>query len=294
MGLRIIPFKAGLGADIAGLDVTRPIEPDDAARLRRAWGEHLVLRLRELPMTDQQHMAFSRVFGEIELSPAGVLARDYGVQNKVDYSVAVPPEITVVSNIVENGKPAGDLGAGELEWHTDASFLDHPPAGSALRALEAPAAGGETGFINMYAALEALPNSLRRRLEGLELLHSRLRSSDGKLRRGFENVTVTDPSQAPGARHPAIRTHPDTGRKALFLGRRRDAYVIGCSLADSESLLDEVWAHTVQERFTWHQDWRVGDLVIWDNRSTMHRRNPFDPGARRRMHRTQIIGRPMR
>ncbi len=289
MSFYVHPFDAGLGADIVGLDITQQVTLEDARQLRAAWANHLVLRLREQPMSDLQHMAFSKVFGEIEISPAGVLARDYGVQNKVDYSAAVPPEVTVVSNIIESDRPVGDLGSGELVWHTDASFLDHPPAGSALRALEVPASGGETGFLNMYTAYETLPVSLRSRMDSTVLLHSRVRSSDGRFRKGFETYALADPSKAPGALHPAVRVHPLTGRKALFLGRRQDAYVVGSEADASERLLDEVWAHVLQKRFTWRQDWCVGDLVIWDNRCTMHRRNSFDSAERRLMHRTQII-----
>lgn len=291
MSVSIVPFDAGLGADIRGLDLSVPVSPADAALLRQAWCDHLVLRLREQPLTDQQHMAFSKVFGDIEFTPAGVLARDYGVDNGGGRAGTLPPEITVVSNIVENGKVIGDLGDGELEWHTDASFLDVPPNGSALRALEVPSDGGETGFINMYSAFETLPVSLKRRVLDIHLLHSRLKSSDGVVRLGFEDFVITDPSKVPGAVHPAVRTHPESGRKVLYLGRRQDAYVTGMSPSASEALLDEIWAHAVQQRFTWYQEWRHGDLVLWDNRCAMHRRNAFHPNARRRMHRTQIISR---
>jgi taurine dioxygenase len=289
MAIAIVPFDAGLGADIRGLDLSAEVSATDAALLRQAWCNHLVLRLREQPITDHQHMSFSRIFGEIELTPAGVLARDYGVDNGGGRAGSLPPQITVVSNVVEDGKVIGDLGDGELEWHTDASFLETPPHGSALRALEIPPAGGETGFINMYSAFDGLPAPLKRKALDINLLHSRLKSSDGIVRRGFENFAITDPSQVPGAVHPAVRTHPDSGKKVLYLGRRQDAYVMGMSHSESKALLNEIWAHAVQEQFTWHQEWRLGDLVIWDNRCTMHRRNAFDPGMRRRMHRTQIV-----
>jgi taurine dioxygenase len=289
MTIAIEPSGAALGADILGLDLSRPIEEQDTQRLRRAWTDHLVLRVRGAAIDDEAQIRFSRLFGDIEITPAGVLARDYGVRNGADARRIVPPEITVVSNIVENGQPIGDLGSGELEWHTDASFLDDPPAGSALRALEIPPVGGETGFVNMYAALDALPAGLRRRLSETRLLHSRLRSSDGRIRKGYESADTGDPARAPGSIHPAIRVHEATGRPALFLGRRSGAFVVGADLASSAALLDEIWHFAMQDRFVWEQSWRVGDLVLWDNRCTMHRRNAFDSAARRRMHRTQIV-----
>ena len=120
------------------------------------------------------------------------------------------------------------------------------------------------------------------------MIHAATHSSGGKAHKGFE--TVERRLEVPGARQPMVRTHPETGRKALFLGRRINAYVIGLPVAESEALLDELWAHTTQERFTWRQDWQVGDLVWWDNRCAMHRRDAFDPATRRLMHRTQLKG----
>jgi len=221
MAIAIVPFDAGLGADIQGLDPSAELSATDAALLRQAWFDHLVLRLREQPITDNQHMSFSRIFGEIELTPAGVLARDYGVDNGGGRAGSLPPQITVVSNVVEDGEVIGDLGDGELEWHTDASFLESPPNGSALRALEIPPTGGETSFINMYSAFEGLPAPLKRKALDISLLHSRLKSSDGVARRGFENFAITDPSQVPGAVHPAVRIHPDSGKKVLYLASPR-------------------------------------------------------------------------
>jgi taurine dioxygenase len=140
----------------------------------------------------------------------------------------------------------------------------------------------------MYLAYETLPEELRRRVEGRLCRHDASRNSAGELRRGF--TEVSDPRQAPGADHPIIRTHPVTGRKAIFLGRRRNAYIQGLALEESEQLLDALWAHATRSELTWYQQWRVGDLVLWDNRCVMHRRDEFDPNSRRLMHRSQIKG----
>jgi alpha-ketoglutarate-dependent taurine dioxygenase len=291
MAITVDSFAAGLGANVSGANLRTPVPAEDREQLRQAWRDHLVLRFREQPMSDEEHMAFTRNFGELECPANRVLERDYGMTSaRYEGRRPSPPEISVISNIIENGKPIGGLGSGEAAWHTDSSFLEIPPAGSALRALEIPPEGGSTYFLNMYSAFEALPDALRQRIAGMQAIHSIMHTSDGAPRKGFEHLTITDPSQVPGARHPLVRTHPETGRKALFLGRRLGAYVLGLSLAESEALLDELWSYTLKDRFIWRQDWKVGDLVLWDNRCAMHRRDPFDPATRREMHRTQLKG----
>lgn len=291
MTIEAVPFEAGLGAEIRGVDIRKPLSPGDRAAIRAAWLAHLVLRFRGPAMTDGEHLAFTRQFGELELNPAALIAKQYGVETQTaGRRGEVPPEISVISNIVENGKAIGGLGDGEAFWHTDSSFVDVPPAASLLRALECPppSAGGSTYFLNMYAAHDELPADTKARIDGLTMIHAATHSSGGKAHKGFE--TVADLSQVPGARQPMVRTHPETGEKALFLGRRINAYVLGLAVAESEALLDELWSHTTQEKFTWRQDWRAGDLIWWDNRCAMHRRDAFDPSARRLMHRTQLKG----
>jgi taurine dioxygenase len=157
-----------------------------------------------------------------------------------------------------------------------------------LYAIEIPPGGGNTGFTNMYSAYDALPAELKRRAAGLRVKHDGTYNSGGYLRAG---VTPTDdPREAPGMLHPLVCTHPETGRKCLYLGRRRNAYIEGLPLAESEALLDEIWGYATRDAFTWYNVWQVGDVVLWDNRCTMHRRDPFDPSARRILHRTQIKG----
>jgi taurine dioxygenase len=168
------------------------------------------------------------------------------------------------------------------------SYLDVPPMASALYSLEVPPSGGNTSFCSMYAVYEALPAEMKRRIASLKIKHDGTYNSGGFLRQG---VTATDdPRSSPGAVHPLVCTHPDTGRQMLYLGRRRNAYLIGLELAESEALLDELWAFVDRPEFKWEHVWQVGDLVMWDNRCTMHRRDPFDDTARRVMHRTQIKG----
>ncbi|MDU6137480.1 TauD/TfdA family dioxygenase, partial [Bradyrhizobium sp.] len=151
-----------------------------------------------------------------------------------------------------------------------------------------PPVGGNTSFCSMYAVYDALPTELKHRIADLKIKHDGTYNSGGFVRQG---VTPTDdPRGSPGAVHPLVCTHPDSGRQMLYLGRRRNAYLVGLELAESEALLDELWTYVARPEFAWEHVWQVGDLVIWDNRSTMHRRDPFDDQARRIMHRTQIKG----
>jgi taurine dioxygenase len=292
MTVTIASFKdAGLGADISGVDIRRPLSAEDRDAIRRAWLDHLVLRFRGQPMADAQHMAFTRQFGELEFNPAKLIADKYGVETQTaGRKTEIPPEISVISNIIEDGKAIGGLGDGEAFWHTDSSFVDVPPAASLLRSLECPppSAGGATSFLNMYSAYETLPADIKKRIDGMTAIHAATHNSGGRAHKGFEQVE--DVSKVPGARHPVVRTHPETGRKCLFLGRRINACVLGLPVAESETLLDFLWEHTKQDRFTWTQEWQVGDLIWWDNRCAMHRRDAFDSATRRLMHRTQLKG----
>jgi taurine dioxygenase len=276
--LTVIPTGAALGAEISGVDL-RTLDDDGFAAIHRAWLDHLVLLFRDQRLGDDDLIAFSRRFGELDWAPVQETGRRF---------VDGRPELYVVSNVVENGIAIGSLGAGEAVWHTDMSYLADPPKASMLYALEIPPSGGDTGFANMYAAYESLPDDLKRRAAGLRVKHDGTYNSGGYLRAG---VTATDdPRAAPGMLHPLVCTHPETGRRCLYLGRRRNAYIEGLPLEQSETLLDEIWRYASRAEITWYNRWRVGDLVLWDNRCTMHRRDPFDPGSRRIMHRTQIKG----
>jgi taurine dioxygenase len=278
MAITVTPTGAALGAEVGGVDL-RSLSDADFAAVYRAWLEHSVLLIRGQVLSDDDLIAFSRRFGELDFAP---------IQENGRRFVDGHPEIYVVSNVVENGEAIGSLGAGEAVWHTDMSYLEDPPKASMLYAIEVPPEGGNTGFTSMYRAYEALPDALKRRLSGRRVKHDGTYNSGGYVRQG---VTATDdPREAPGMYHPIVCTHPETGRKGLYLGRRRNAYVEGMELAESEALLDEVWEYATRDALTWYNKWRVGDVVLWDNRCTMHRRDPFDAASRRIMHRTQMKG----
>jgi len=276
--IHVRPLSAALGAEIGGVDVTR-LDDDGLARVKAAWLEHLVLLFRGQRLSDGELVAFSRRFGPLDVAPPN----ENGVRSAPGF-----PEILVISNVVEDGVEIGSLGNAEAAWHTDMSYIETPPTGSLLYALEVPPAGGDTGFLNMYRALDELPGELRRRVEGKHIKHDATTNSAGYLRAGVERPD--DLQVSPGVCHPIVRRHPETGRQALYLGRRHLASIPGLEPEGSEHLLDALWAHTTQTRFTWHHQWRAGDLLIWDNRAAMHRRDPFDAKARRIMHRTQIAG----
>lgn len=277
-GGEVVPVSDALGAEIRGVNLAGNMDAAAFGPIYRSWLDHLVLVFRGQNLSDADLVAFSRRFGPLSSAPVDEYGRKF---------VDGFPEILVVSNVFRNGEPIGSLGALESKWHTDMSYVEMPPKASCLMALKLPAAGGDTGFLNLYRAFETLPAALARRIEGLTLKHDATYNSVGLLREGFQDVT--DVTASPGAAHPIVRIHPETGRKALFLGRRNCAYVNGLSLGESEELLDALWEHVTQERFTWHHKWRLGDLVIWDNRCTMHRRDAFRHDAERIMHRTQII-----
>jgi alpha-ketoglutarate-dependent taurine dioxygenase len=275
--IQVRKLADALGAEIGGIDLSRPLAASEVAALRAAWLEHLVIRIREQELSNEQVLAFSRCFGELD-APG---PNPYGRPFLPDH-----PEMNVISNIKVDGVPIGGLGDGEAIWHADMTYVDSPPMAAVLYALELPPTGGDTYWANMYAAYETLPPELRQRIAGLRAVHDATYNSAGLMRKGYREVS--DPRAAPGARHALVRTHPETGRQSLFLGRRRNSYIEGLALAESEELLDALWAHATQPRFTFRQEWRVGDVVMWDNRCTLHRRDAFDPAARRLLHRTQI------
>ena len=278
--MKIIPTGHALGAEIRDLDLNQ-IGEDEFAAVQGAWLDNLVLLFRNQQLTDDGLIRFSRRFGDLDWAPVQESGRRF---------VEGHPEIYVVSNVIENGVPIGSLGAGEAVWHTDMSYVEAPPKASVLYALEAPHRGGNTCFCSMYGAYEMLPATLQRRIAGLMLKHDATYNSGGYVRQGL--AAVDDPTTSPGVYHPLVLSHPETGRHALYLGRRRNAYISGLPLAESEALLDELWSYVSSAEVVWCHEWRAGDLVLWDNRCTMHRRDSFDPLARRILHRTQIKSRP--
>jgi taurine dioxygenase len=265
----VTPLSSALGAQIHGIDAAA-IDDAGFERVRAAWLEHLVLLFRNQRLDDRALVDFTSRFGELEEAPL------FGGRRYVEEH----PEVMIISNVAVDGREIGSLGNAEAFWHTDLNFVEEPPAASCLFAHEVPPTGGDTGFANMYAAFEALPEDVAARIAGRRIRHDARFNSAGYLR----EVRVPD------TLHPIVRRHPETLRNALYLGRRAHARIEDMAVDESDVLLDTLWAHATSDAFTWHHQWRAGDLLIWDNRCTLHRRDSFDASQRRVMHRTQTRG----
>lgn len=279
--MKINPINRDFVADVDGIDIGT-ISDEDFEAVYQAWLQFGVLRLHNQPLDEESLQQFSRRFGPLEERPMGRLPAEAKAKIKNRY-------VTQLSNIVENGKPIGGLGNSEANWHSDMTYVDTPPPASVLLGIEIPEVGGNTYFADQQAAYEALPEALRTRAETLSIKHDAAHTSVGSLRPGFE--AFDDPRQAPGAVHPIIRTHEETGKKVLYLGRREWAFIPGLSLDDSETLLDELWSYAATDSNTWGQQWQPGDLIIWDNRRVLHRRDDFPADSRRLMKRCQVLAR---
>lgn len=279
--IAVYPIKNGFVADVTGLDV-RVVSDEDFEQLYAAWLEYGVLRLRNQALDEAQLQAFSARFGPLEEIPFGRVSEAEKARVKNRY-------VTNLSNIVVDGKPIGGLGSAEATWHSDMTYVETPPPASILLGVEIPAEGGDTYFSDQCAAFAALPEDLKARIADVTIKHDAAHTSIGKLRPGYE--PFDDPRDAPGWVHPVNRPHDETGRKALYLGRREWAYIPGLSLEESEQLLDEIWSYAALPPFVWQQQWQPNDLIIWDNRRVLHRRDDFDPQSRRLMKRCQVLAR---
>ena len=278
---QITPINPTFVAEIEGVDI-RHITEDEFTRIYQAWLDFGVLRLRDQPLNEDELQAFSARFGPLEEIPMGRLPEAVRKKIKNRY-------VTQLSNIVVDGKPIGGLGNAEAAWHSDMTYVENPPPASVLLSVEIPAQGGDTYFADQNAAYDILPDELRQRVRDLTIKHDAAHTSVGRLRAGFE--AFEDPREAPGAIQPIVMTHEETGRKTLYLGRREWAYVPGLPLEDSEMLLDELWSYAALDENVWRQRWQPDDLIIWDNRRVLHRRDDFDQNARRLMKRCQVLSR---
>ena len=280
--MQITPINDAIGACVDGVDLAAGFDYETFAAMHKAWLDRCVLLFRGQTLTPNGLTAFAARFGPLEPPPSSEkdLRGDAGADEARD--------MWIISNVVENGKAIGALGAGEAEWHSDMTYLDVPPTASVLYGHEVPPTGANTSFANMYAAWGQMPADLRAAVTGRQALHNSSYTSAGELRKGMDDVT--DVRAAPGTVHPMVITHPENGRQALFLGRRTNAYIKGMEVADSEVLLDRIWDYAAADRFSYSHQWQPGDVLIWDNRSTLHRRDAFDPKARRILWRCQIAG----
>lgn len=290
----VLPTGAALGAEIRGMDLSQPVPEAAKIKLRQAWADHLVLLWRDQQLPDISFLQAAEIFGPTKEAAARKfqVAGGYAIGGK---RVALNPRVSLISNLDENGLPVRDngaLGSYEVVWHSDNSYVEVPPAGSMLYSIIIPTdGGGDTWFNNQYLAYDELPADLKKAIESKSQLHDASRNSAGVLRPTVKLPAT--PEEVPGPVHPLVRVHPVTGKRALYLGRRRDwpsNYIIGMPNADSERLLDRLWAHATQEKYAWEHKWRLGDLVLWDNRCCMHYRSEVDPTQARVMYRTVVKG----
>lgn len=273
------PFDAPVGAEIVGLDIAEPINAADFQRIHRAHLDHHVLVFRDQRITPAQHIDFSRRFGPLEIH----VLHQFQLKNH--------PEILIVSNIKENGEPIG-LGDAGVYWHSDISYKPHPSLGSLLHAQELPSEGGDTLFADQHLAWEALPVELQQRILPLKAEHSYLAK--------YEELRAKNPwrpklsqaqiDQVAPAVQPVVRTHPETGHKALFVSEHFTTRIVGLPQGESDALLAELFAHSVKPEFVYRHTWAPHDLVFWDNRSLMHLAAGTPDHLRRRLNRTTIVG----
>ncbi|MES2350978.1 MAG: TauD/TfdA family dioxygenase [Pseudomonadota bacterium] len=272
-------FDAPLGAEILGLDLNRPLSQRDFQRIHAAHLEHHLLVFRDQRITPQQQVDFSRRFGALQIH----VLRNFQLPSN--------PEVLIISNIIEDGKPIGLGDAGHF-WHSDLSYKETPSLGSMLHAQELPAEGGDTLFANMHLAWDTLPAALRNAVQGLRAEHSYLAQYEELRRRNPYRPPLTQ-AQIDEVRpvlHPVVRTHPETGRRALFVSEHFTTRIIGIPEGESRALLDELFAHSVKPEHIYRHRWAPHDMVFWDNRSLMHLAGGTPDHLRRKLYRTTIEG----
>jgi taurine dioxygenase len=273
---QIIPSGLACGAEVAGVDLAE-LGTLSIAALQQAVKAHLAVVVRGEALSTTQLLALSEIFGTPEPQGISALATQDPVLRR---------EHLVVSSQMSLERPTGSLGAGTEIWQSDLSYRARPCSIALLHAHAVPA-GARVYFASQYQAYETLSAELKARIEGRMLLHDESIDSNGQLREGF--AAVSDPREATGAQHRIVRTHPDTRRKALYLGRRRNAWIIGVSLEESDALLDQLWAHATQPALLWTHDWQPGDTLVWDNRCVLHRHR-VSAAEGREMYRVQLRG----
>jgi taurine dioxygenase len=265
------PLSPALGLEILGLDLREPVTEERAAQLQDAWHQGLIILLRNQTLSEEDQVRFAECFGP----PAKIHTKQH---------MRGHPAVMLISNIRENGELIGALPDGEMQFHTDQCHQERPAKASMLYAIEIPSVGGNTLFANAYAAYETLPAEVKRRIEGRRAINAY----------DYDNAATKRGSKiaegVPHCAHPVVRTHPATGRKALYVNRLMTVAIEGLPEAASEELLNMLFDHQEQPRFVYEHVWRVGDILMWDNRCTLHARTDFSAAERRLLRRVTIMG----
>lgn len=273
------PFSAAVGAEIVGLDLSRPLNDADFARVHQAHLDYNVVVFRDQRITPQQQIDFSRRFGVLQIH---VLKQ---------FLLANHPEIFIISNIKENGQPIGLGDAGKF-WHSDLSYKEFPSLGSMLYAQELPEEGGDTLFASQQLAFETLPAELRQAIDGKRAAHSYTARYTDEVFAGIRRPTLTEAqlAEVKAVVHPVVRTHPETGRRGLFVNENFTTHILDVPEDESRQILAELYAHSAKPEFIYRHQWQDGDMVFWDNRALIHLATGCPSHLRRRMHRTTIQG----
>lgn len=281
MSLNLKPLSQALGAEVLGIDLSGGLDKDSIAAIRTAFHERGVLLFRDQHLNEEEHIAFSRCFGDLEIHIAK------------QYLLAGYPEIIVLSNKVVEGKALGIEDAGRF-WHSDLSYLPRPSLGSLLYAHEVPPplAGGATPFAGMYAAYDALDDEMKHRLKNLKAVHSYEQRWQKDAQRGMERTQLesSEREKIREVSHPIVRAHPITGRLALYINEGFTVGVEGLAENESQALLQTLFEHSTQKQFIYTHQWQAKDLIMWDNACVIHSASWYDPVYIRHMHRTTIAG----
>lgn len=281
--LWVKPLSPACGAELGGIDLTRPLAEHEVRVIKDAWNKHLVLVFRGQKLSQDEQLRFASYFGDLgsrKKAPEPLRARAEGVQQDHE-------KVLLVTNIKVDGKPIGAFGDGEFWFHIDSGYAQRPYKYTFLYALELPSRGGNTKFSNMYRAYEAVPAALKEKLKGKKALHIH------EYNRAKQANASGDISGIPHYWHPVFVTHPDTGRKTLFVDRLMTTRIEGVGQAESEAILDQLYDIGERSEYIYEHVWQLGDFVMWDNRCTIHARTDFPKEERRLLRRCTVEGEPL-
>ncbi|MDB5571719.1 MAG: Taurine dioxygenase [Hyphomicrobiales bacterium] len=284
MPISVHPLSPSIGAEIRGVDISKPLDPKDVAVMRQAWLDHCVLLFRDQPLDAEQQRTFVRAFGELGGRKVRLEPTNYKRPEGPDYNA----DAMLVSNIREDGKPIGVLPDGEMWFHHDMCYSAEPNRASFLYSIEVPSWGGNTMFSSMYAAYENLPQSLKDRIEGRTVLQAFDEYQDRRV-----DFSERPLDSVPHCFQPIVLRHPETGKRAIYVSRLMSHRIEGLTEAESEALLEELFAYTEDPAIRYEHVWRPGDLLMWDNLCSTHARTDFPREERRLMRRYTLAGEPV-
>ena len=280
LDITVTPLSTALGAEIGGVDLTRPLSGTVVDAIKDAWGKYLVLVFRRQKIDQDQQLRFASHFGALgsrKIAPASLRSRAEGIEQTHE-------KVLLVTNIKVEGEPIGAFGDGEFWFHIDSGYAARPYKYTFLKALELPSSGGNTLFSNMYKAYDAVPVELKERLKGRRALHIH------EYNRAKQASHLGTISGVPHFSHPVFITHPDTGRKSLFVDRLMTVRIEGMSETESAAVLDALYAIGERREFIYEHVWKTDDFVMWDNRCTIHARTDFPKDERRLLRRCTVEG----